>query len=91
MNGPMVAIRRRIASRLVTNLFFGVFIAFMYRLYYYVLLYASKKAPATTFFLSQALHREGIRTLPPSFLPLLLPPQVRQFSFSEELSPDPGG
>ncbi len=37
MNGPMLAICRKTASRRVTNLFFMGFMAFMTNMYIYVL------------------------------------------------------
>ena len=54
MNGPIPAICRKTASRRFTNLFLMGFMAFMINMYIYVLIKATKKSPATTFFAAGA-------------------------------------
>lgn len=84
MNGPMLAICRKIASRRVTNLFFIGFMAFMINMYIYVLIKATKKSPATTFFAAGAsLHSSS--PLNARYPASPSGSKVRQFRFSELL------
>lgn len=71
MNGPMPAICRRSASRLVTNLFFGSFVVFTVGLHIYVAMYATKEGACDNIFLFQAPDLASLA----AFLPSIQPPQ----------------